>query len=62
MQNSRLQVPHPGITEREFVLYPLLRLCEKLQQIDLNIPGHGMLSKVIKSCSENELKYVGEVE
>ena len=62
MQNSRLQVPHPGMTEREFVFYPLLRLCEKLQQLDLNIPGHGMLSKVIKSCFENELKYVGEVE
>ena len=61
MESKRLQLPHPGMTEREFVLYPLLRLYEKLQQVDLNIPGHGMLSEVIKNCSENELKYVGEV-
>jgi len=61
LNDPRLTVPHSGVTQREFVLYPLLRLCEKMQQADLHIPGHGMLSEVIKDCSENELKYVGEV-
>ena len=57
----RLQLPHPGISEREFVLYPLQRLCEKLQQANLKIPGHGMLSEMIKSCQKNELVYVGDI-
>ena len=62
MNEVRLTLPHPGVCQREFVLYPLQRLCEKLQQPDLKIPGHAMLSEVIKSCSENELKYVGDIE
>lgn len=62
MNEARLTLPHPGVCQREFVLYPLQRLCEKLQQPDLKIPGHAMLSEVIKSCSENELKYVGDIE
>jgi len=61
MNQTRLTLPHPGIAEREFVLYPLQRLCQKLQRPDLKIFGHGMLSEIIKSCSKNELKYVGEV-
>ena len=61
MNEPRLQLPHPGITEREFVLYPLQRLGEKMQQADMQIPGHGMLSDAIKSCPENELFYVGEI-
>ncbi len=61
MSEARLQLPHPGICEREFVLYPLRRLCEKLQQGDVQIPGHGMLSDVIKHCPENELVYVGDI-
>ena len=61
MNEPRLQLPHPGICEREFVLYPLRRLCEKIRQGDVQIPGHGMLSDVIKHCPENELEYVGDV-
>ncbi|MDH5611572.1 MAG: 2-amino-4-hydroxy-6-hydroxymethyldihydropteridine diphosphokinase [Gammaproteobacteria bacterium] len=61
LDEARLQLPHPGICQREFVLYPLQHLCEKLQQADLQIPGHGMLSEMIKSCSKNDLIYVGEV-
>ncbi|MCW8830807.1 MAG: 2-amino-4-hydroxy-6-hydroxymethyldihydropteridine diphosphokinase [Gammaproteobacteria bacterium] len=61
MHEPRLQLPHYDISGREFVLYPLQRLCEKLQQIDLEIPGHGMLSEMIKSCPRNELVYVGEI-
>lgn len=60
METVRLQLPHPGLCQREFVLYPLQRLAEKLQLGEVNIPGHGRLSEIIKSCAENELKYVGE--
>jgi len=62
MNEARLQLPHPGIAEREFVLYPLQHLVEKLHHPDLPVPGHGMLSELIKSCPENELKYVGDIE
>jgi 2-amino-4-hydroxy-6-hydroxymethyldihydropteridine diphosphokinase len=61
LNDPRLTLPHPGIAQREFVLYPLQRLCAKSKQTDLQIPGHGMLSEMIKNCSENELKFVGEV-
>ena len=61
MDTPRLQLPHYDISGREFVLYPLLRLCEKMQLSDLKIPGHGMLSELIKTCPENELVYVGEI-
>lgn len=61
MNEARLILPHSGVCEREFVLYPLQALCQKMQLPDLNIPGHGMLNKIIKSCSKNELKYVGEL-
>lgn len=56
ISTERLQVPHPGLCEREFVLYPLLRLDDAL-----NIPGRGKLSEIIKSCSENGLEYCGEI-
>jgi len=57
ISSHRLQVPHPGLNEREFVLYPLLKLCATL-----DIPGHGKLQQVIKQCPERGLKYLGIVE
>jgi len=62
MKDERLELPHPGLCQREFVLYPLQRLCEKIKLNDLLIPGHAMLKEVIKSCPENELKYVGDIQ
>ena len=57
INNERLQVPHPGLCEREFVLYPLQRL-----NAEMAIPGHGMLNEIIKTCPENGMRYVGEIE
>jgi 2-amino-4-hydroxy-6-hydroxymethyldihydropteridine diphosphokinase len=51
IDTPRLQVPHPGITERNFVLYPLQEL-----EPDLEIPGKGTLQELIKSCSPEGLK------
>ena len=62
MKDERLILPHPGVCQREFVLYPLQRLCEKIKLKDLPIPGHAMLKEVIKSCPKNELKYVGDIQ
>lgn len=57
INNEHLQVPHPGLCKREFVLYPLQRL-----NAEMSIPGHGMLNEIIKMCPENGIRYVGEIE
>ena len=57
INNERLQVPHPGLCEREFVLYPLQRL-----NAEMDIPGHGMLKDIIKTCPEKGMRYIGEIE
>lgn len=53
---DNLQIPHPGLCEREFVLYPL----QKIEQ-ELDIPGHGKLSQWIQKCPKNGLLYVGQI-
>ncbi len=45
-----LIVPHIGIHERAFVLYPLYEIAP-----DLIIPGHGAVSELIKTCPLNGL-------
>ena len=62
IQQPRLHVPHPGIADREFVLYPLQRLCEKMQYHELTIPDYGQLAELLKSCPENDLEFIGEIE
>lgn len=50
IDSPRLQVPHPGLTEREFVLYPLLEIApgltlpdgHALQAIVNRIHAHGL--------------------
>lgn len=52
----QLQVPHAGIAEREFVLYPLHKL-----EPELVIPVHGKLSFLLEQCPQNGLQFVGEI-
>jgi 2-amino-4-hydroxy-6-hydroxymethyldihydropteridine diphosphokinase len=40
-----LTVPHSGITERAFVLYPLFEIAP-----DLQVPGHGALADLLSQC------------
>jgi 2-amino-4-hydroxy-6-hydroxymethyldihydropteridine diphosphokinase len=47
-----LIVPHSGLSEREFVLYPL----QEIAGDDLSIPGQGCLSDLIQSCPLNGLQ------
>ena len=57
LDDPRLTLPHPGIAQREFVLYPLHRIDDSLE-----IPGRGMLSELIRNCPENGLQYLGAIE
>lgn len=43
--DSRLSVPHPGLTQRDFVLYPLFEIAPELQ-----IPGVGSLRECLAAC------------
>ncbi len=45
IESDELVIPHPGISQRDFVYIPLLKLNETL-----NIPGLGLLNKVIQSA------------
>ena len=46
-----LMVPHPGMHERDFVIVPLAEIAG-----NLNIPGRGQLSVLIKQCEKHSLK------
>ncbi len=50
-----LTVPHPGLYERNFVLYPLAELVAE-QSESLHIPGMGTLTSLLAACPRNELK------
>lgn len=49
--SARLQVPHPGIAARNFVLYPLAELAP-----DLDIPGLGPLPALLTRCPPEGLE------
>lgn len=48
-----LRVPHPGLAERAFVLYPLNEIAG-----DIEIPRLGPLNKLLKNCSPEGLEPV----
>ena len=50
--NDRLTVPHPGLGERNFVLYPLYDVAGD----DLYIPGLGLLGQLIHACPRQGLE------
>lgn len=53
IDTKRLRIPHPGMSEREFVLIPLQEI-EK----DLIIPGQGSLSEMIEKLPCYRLKKI----
>ncbi|MDH5485616.1 MAG: 2-amino-4-hydroxy-6-hydroxymethyldihydropteridine diphosphokinase [Gammaproteobacteria bacterium] len=57
MDDERLTLPHAGIAERDFVLYPL-------QKIDncLMIPGVGALDMLLAKISAQNIRYLGAFE
>jgi len=46
-----LTVPHPGLTERAFVLYPLFEIAPQLV-----VPGKGNIADLLARCPINDLK------
>jgi len=49
--DERLQVPHPGMAERAFVLYPLAEILP-----GTDIPGLGSLDKLLADCPATGLE------
>lgn len=49
----QLQVPHPGLHQRNFVLYPLYEIAP-----DLVVPGKGSLASLLAQCSPTGLEPV----
>jgi len=47
---ERLKIPHPGIAERSFVLYPLAEINGQLE-----IPGLGGVRSLLEQCSDTGL-------
>jgi len=56
INTARLTVPHIGLAEREFVLYPL----EKIQP-ELVVPGKGKLTDLIKACPQSGIAFLGTI-
>jgi 2-amino-4-hydroxy-6-hydroxymethyldihydropteridine diphosphokinase len=55
IRTNRLQVPHSGMTEREFVLYPLMEVAP-----DLAVPGVGLLYNLVDACPRRGLTVMAD--
>lgn len=53
IEDERLTVPHPGIAERAFVVYPLAEIAPELE-----IPGLGSLAEIKANCPLDGLQQV----
>lgn len=51
LETPRLTVPHPGLPERAFVLYPLAEIAP-----DLTVPGCGLLADLLARCPADGLQ------
>lgn len=56
LATSRLTVPHPGLCERAFVLYPLAEIAG----FNLKIPGNDTLAEVLSQVSDAGLAKIDE--
>lgn len=55
--SDRLTIPHYGLSQREFVLYPLAEIAPQGCQI----PGLGRLADLVRNCPPNGLERMGDV-
>lgn len=54
INTPELTVPHPGLYERNFVLYPLAEIAPP----DLPVPGQGSLQALLARCERGELEKI----
>ncbi len=52
MVSALLTLPHPGLSSRDFVLYPLADIAPP----DLPVPGLGRLDELLARCPKSHLK------
>jgi len=52
LHSDTLVIPHPGVSEREFVLYPLHEIADP----GLEIPGRGRLADLVAGCPRRGLE------
>lgn len=57
INTERLIVPHSGISERNFVLYPLSDLVD----LNFNIPKAGNVSELLAACPKEGIKRLSEI-
>ena len=51
MKTDKLEIPHPGICQRDFVYLPLLKL-----NSEITIPGLGVLKNIVSLQKEQSLE------
>lgn len=56
IRGDRLTIPHLGLYERAFVLYPLLEIAP-----DLDIPGRGSLRELVHNVDGSGLENIGTI-
>ena len=50
IETAELSIPHPGIAERNFVLYPLQEIAPALR-----VPQLGLITQLIAGCDQGDL-------
>jgi len=53
IETAELTVPHPGLGQRAFVLYPLFEIAP-----DLRVPGLGRIADLVVNCPLDGLKRI----
>jgi 2-amino-4-hydroxy-6-hydroxymethyldihydropteridine diphosphokinase len=53
--DARLVIPHPGLSSRDFVLYPLAEIAPP----ELVVPGLGRLEELLEQCPRRYLIEAG---
>lgn len=63
INTAELTVPHPGLSERNFVLYPLAEVVGEIavESLEtLQIPGKGTLASLLAACPRSGLEKVNQ--